>query len=53
LVESAKTNNLEPSAYLQHVLGRIAEVDTLEKLEALLPWSVDVEWSSKKVPQIV
>jgi hypothetical protein len=39
---------LEPSAYIQHVLvlERIAEVDTLEKLEALLPWNVDLERAS-------
>ena len=37
LVETAKANKLEPSVYIQHVLERIAEADTLEKLEALLP----------------
>jgi transposase len=52
LVETAKANSLEPSKYIQHVLDRIAEVDTLEKLEALLPWNVDMERTSKKVPQI-
>jgi hypothetical protein len=52
LVETAKANRLEPSAYIQYVLERIAEADTLEKLEALLPWSVDMERASKKVPQI-
>jgi hypothetical protein len=34
------------------VLDRIAEADTLEKLEALLPWNVNLERASKKVPQI-
>jgi hypothetical protein len=38
--------------YIQHVLERIAEADTLEKLEALLPWNVDLERTSEKVPQI-
>jgi transposase len=52
LVETAKANSLEPSKYIQHVLDRIAEADTLEKLEALLPWNVDMERTSKKVPQI-
>ena len=52
LVETAKANRLEPSAYIQYVLDRIAEADTLEKLEALLPWGVDLERTSKKVPQI-
>jgi len=34
------------------VLERIAEADTLEKLEALLPWNVDLERASKNVSQI-
>jgi hypothetical protein len=46
LVKTAKTNSLEPSVYIQHVLERIAEADTLEKLEALLPWNVDLEQTS-------
>jgi hypothetical protein len=37
LIENAKANGLEPSAYIHHVLTRIAEADTVEKLEALLP----------------
>jgi transposase len=48
LVETANANSLEPSKYIQHVLDRIAEADTLEKPEALLPWSVDLERTSKK-----
>jgi transposase len=35
------------------VLKRIAEADTLEKLEALLPWNVDIQQTLKKVPQVV
>jgi len=52
LVETAKANKLEPSIYIQHVLERVADADTLEKLEALLPWNVKLEWASKKVPQL-
>jgi transposase len=48
LVETAKANSLEPSAYIQYVLDLIAEADTLEKLEALLPWNVNLERASKK-----
>jgi len=40
LVETAKANGLEPYTYLHHLLQNIAEADTLEKLEALLPWNV-------------
>ena len=43
LVESAKANGLEPYAYLQHVLTHIAAADTVEKLETLLPWNMEVE----------
>lgn len=41
LVETAKANNLEPYQYLHHVLQNIAAADTLEKLEALLPWNIN------------
>ncbi|MBT3724622.1 MAG: transposase domain-containing protein, partial [Gammaproteobacteria bacterium] len=33
-----------PYDYLHHVLQHIAAADTVEKLEALLPWNI------KKVP---
>jgi len=49
LIETAKANDLEPSAYIRHVLERIANADTLEKLERLLPWNVELERTSKKV----
>lgn len=39
LLETAKANDLEPSAYINHVLAQIGEADSLEKLEALLPWN--------------
>ncbi|EAZ97441.1 hypothetical protein MELB17_21390 [Marinobacter sp. ELB17] len=34
------------------MLARIADADTLEKLEALLPWNVDLERASKNVSQL-
>lgn len=40
LIETAKANNLEPYAYLVKVLQNIAAADTVEKIEALLPWNV-------------
>jgi len=43
LVETARANNLEPCAYLRHVLANIADADTVEKLEALLPWNVKTD----------
>ena len=41
LVETAKANGLEPYAYLNRVLADIGSADTLEKLEALLPWNIE------------
>ena len=40
LIETAKANGLEPLSYIEYVLRRIGEADTVEKLEALLPWNV-------------
>ncbi len=51
LIETAKANQLKPSAYIHHVLELIGEAGTLEKLEALLPWNVALESTSKKVAQ--
>ena len=50
LIETAKANGLEPSAYIHHVLERIAKADTLKKLEALLPWNTEL-LALKKVAQ--
>lgn len=51
LLEIAKANQLEPSAYINYVLERIGEAGSLEKLESLLPWNVALEPISKKVVQ--
>jgi transposase len=40
LIESAKTNELEPYAYMHKVLTALPYADTVEKLEALLPWNI-------------
>lgn len=40
LVETAKANGLEPYDYLSRLLQDIGSADTLEKLEALLPWNM-------------
>ncbi|GMR16803.1 MAG: IS66 family transposase [Gammaproteobacteria bacterium] len=40
LIETAKANGLEPYDYILHILRHIAEADTVEKLEELLPWNV-------------
>ena len=48
LIETAKANHLEPYAYMNYVLSHIGDADTLEKLEALLPWNVPLEKCEKK-----
>ncbi|MBO9482874.1 transposase [Salinisphaera sp. G21_0] len=40
LIESAKANGLEPFEYICYVLEELPYADTVEKLEALLPWNV-------------
>lgn len=52
LIETAKANGLEPSAYIHHVLEHIGAADTLEKMESLLPWNVNLESVSENVPQV-
>ena len=47
LIETAKANGLEPYDYLHQVLQHVAAADSVEKLEALLPWNI------KKVPVVV
>lgn len=40
LVETAKLNGLEPLGYLQTLLTELPYADTVEKVEALLPWNL-------------
>ena len=47
LIETAKANNLEPYAYILHILNHIGCADTLEKVEALLPWNVPQDITQK------
>ena len=42
LIETAKANGLEPYDYFRHVLKHIAAADTVEKIEALLPWNAEM-----------
>ena len=41
LVETAKANEIEPSAYLQRILSELPKATTLSDLEALLPRNLD------------
>jgi len=39
LIETAKANGLEPYAYFRHLLDHIGAADSVEAIEALLPWN--------------
>jgi transposase len=41
LVETAKANDLEPFAYLLHVISELPRAQTLEQVEALLPTAIE------------
>jgi len=40
LVQTAKLNELNPYAYLKHVFKELPNAQTIEAIEALLPWEV-------------
>jgi transposase len=40
LIETAKANGIEPYRYLAHVFRALPYAETVEHLEALLPWNV-------------
>ena len=42
LVETAKANGMEPYAYLREVLRQLPYADTVDALEALLPWNINI-----------
>jgi len=40
LIETAKLNGLEPYAYLKQILTALPYAETVEDIEALLPWNI-------------
>jgi transposase len=42
VIETAKANGLEPFAYLQQVFKALPNAETVEQIEALLPWNVSL-----------
>lgn len=40
LIESAKANGIDPFKYILHLCKHIAQAQTVEDIEALLPWNV-------------
>lgn len=41
LVETAKANDLEPSAYLKNIFTLLPQAKTVDDVEALLPWNIN------------
>jgi transposase len=41
LVESAKANGLEPYCYFRYIFEKLPVAETIEDLEALLPWNLN------------
>jgi len=48
LIETAKANGQEPYAYFRHLLDHIGAADSVEAIEALLPWNVAALLNSPK-----
>lgn len=42
LIETAKANDVEPYAYLKQVFTELPQAYTVEQIETLLPWKVDL-----------
>ena len=42
LIEMSKANGIYQGEYYRYILPRIAEADTVNKWEALLPWNASV-----------
>lgn len=43
LIETAKANKIEPYQYLRHVFKALPGAQTVEQIEALLPWNVELQ----------
>ena len=41
IIQCAKLNGLEPYAYLRHVFTQLPKAQTVEDIEALLPYQID------------
>ncbi|MFD2310727.1 transposase domain-containing protein, partial [Microbulbifer halophilus] len=51
LIETAKANDLEPYDYLQRVYAELPQANTVEAIEALLPWNAREEVLAEKRAQ--
>jgi hypothetical protein len=42
MIETAKANHIEPYQYLRTVFTKLPQAKTLEAIEGLLPWNIDL-----------
>lgn len=42
MIETAKANHIEPYQYLRSGFTKLPQAQTLEAIEGLLPWSIDL-----------
>lgn len=43
LIETAKANQLDPYKYLRHIFTELPKSETVNQIEALLPWNVELQ----------
>jgi transposase len=46
LVQTARANELEPYAYLRRLFAELPAAQSLEQIEALLPWNIKLRLAS-------
>ena len=42
MIETAKANNIEPYQYLRSVFTKLPQAESVEAIEELLPWNIDL-----------
>jgi transposase len=50
-IETAKANGLEPYAYLRHLFTELPKAQTLEQIEALLPFHAKTQQLTPTPPE--
>ncbi len=48
LIETAKANGIDPFKYILHLCKHIASIETVDDVEALLPWNVKEQLTQQK-----
>ncbi|MBL4799725.1 MAG: transposase domain-containing protein [Oleispira sp.] len=42
MIETAKVNNIEPYQYLRTVFTKLPQAESVEAIEELVPWNIDL-----------